>query len=389
MNVLKSNLIPILKYPGGKEKELANIIPALPKEIRNYYEPFVGAGAVYFAIDAKKYYINDKSFELIRLYRMVKDFNPIFINKLKAIDHNWNVITSIVTNHSYELIDLYIKYRNNIISDFDLKSYILEFIDKNKIEFNGLLVNDFNVRIDNFVKEISKSFYSKFLRMKMIEGKKGVLDDVDLLKNIEGAFKNAFYMHMRYLYNLENELLSNNEINTEFATAIYLFIRLYCYASMYRYNSSGGFNVPYGGISYNKKRMDKYIIAYTDVDYLNHLSKTTIGNEDFYKFMSMYPPEKDDFIFLDPPYDSEFSTYANNVFDLDDQKRLANYLINECKGNFMVVIKNTPYIKSLYPIGMKTANNNQISISSFSKRYLVSFQDRNDKEAEHLIITNY
>lgn len=52
-NVLATRLLPLIKYPGGKEKELNYIIPALPAKIDNYYEPFVGGGAVYFAIDAK------------------------------------------------------------------------------------------------------------------------------------------------------------------------------------------------------------------------------------------------------------------------------------------------------------------------------------------------
>ena len=91
---------------------------------------------------------------------------------------------------------------------------------------------------------------------------------------------------------------------------------------------------------------------------------------------------KDDFIFLDPPYDSEFSTYAKNEFTKDDQMRLADYLINKCNAKWMIVIKNTPFIYSLY-------NNDKLNISSFSKKYLVSFQNRNDKNAEHLLIKNY
>ena len=46
-------LTPLVKYPGGKEKELKHILPNLPKKIANYYEPFVGGGAVYFAISEK------------------------------------------------------------------------------------------------------------------------------------------------------------------------------------------------------------------------------------------------------------------------------------------------------------------------------------------------
>ena len=87
-NVLTNRLSPLIKYPGGKEKELNYIIPALPAKIDNYYEPFVGGGAVYFSIEAKKYYINDKSDELISLYEMVKEQNQEFFNKLNAIEYN-------------------------------------------------------------------------------------------------------------------------------------------------------------------------------------------------------------------------------------------------------------------------------------------------------------
>ena len=44
---------PILKYPGGKEKELPVIISALPEKIGRYYEPFVGGGAVFFGMRGK------------------------------------------------------------------------------------------------------------------------------------------------------------------------------------------------------------------------------------------------------------------------------------------------------------------------------------------------
>ena len=46
----------------------------------------------------------------------------------------------------------------------------------------------------------------------------------------------------------------------------------------------------------------------------------------------------------------------------------------------MLVIKNTDFIYSLYK---------DFEITTFDKKYLVSFQNRNDKEAEHLLITNY
>ena len=54
-------LYPLLKWAGGKEQELKYIIPNLPEKFVDYYEPFVGGGAVYTAIQADNYYINDKS----------------------------------------------------------------------------------------------------------------------------------------------------------------------------------------------------------------------------------------------------------------------------------------------------------------------------------------
>jgi len=109
----------------------------------------------------------------------------------------------------------------------------------------------------------------------------------------------------------------------------------------------------------------------------------SIENLDFEDFFTKYEPKKDDFIFLDPPYDSEFSTYAQNEFTKkDDQSRLANYLINECKAKWMIVIKNTDFIFELY-------NKKDINISIFDKKYMVSFQNRNDKNAKHLLIRNY
>ena len=48
----------------------------------------------------------------------------------------------------------------------------------------------------------------------------------------------------------------------------------------------------------------------------------------------------------------------------------------------MLVIKNPEFIEGLY-------SNKNLRIEAFDKRYLVSFQNRNDKNAEHLLIMNY
>jgi len=103
---------------------------------------------------------------------------------------------------------------------------------------------------------------------------------------------------------------------------------------------------------------------------------------DFKVLPCKHVAQANDFIFLDPPYDSEFSTYAQNKFGKHDQERLADYLSDHCQAQFMLVIKNTPTILNLYA-------HKGLTIRAFDKKYLVSFQDRNNRDAEHLIITNY
>ncbi|TMF44524.1 MAG: DNA adenine methylase, partial [Chloroflexi bacterium] len=46
-------LTSFIKWAGGKEQELKHIIPLIPP-FQNYYEPFVGGGAVFFSIQAHR-----------------------------------------------------------------------------------------------------------------------------------------------------------------------------------------------------------------------------------------------------------------------------------------------------------------------------------------------
>jgi len=140
--------------------------------------------------------------------------------------------------------------------------------------------------------------------------------------------------------------------------------------------------VPYGGIAYNGKLMTKKLNYYRSKPLLNHFAKTCFYNLDFEVFLREVQPTKDDFVFLDPPYDSDFSTYAQNAFTKADQERLANFMINECKAKWMMIIKNTEFIYGLY-------HKNSINIRTFDKEYLVSFMNRNNKKVTHLLITNY
>ncbi|MBP5193633.1 MAG: DNA adenine methylase, partial [Clostridia bacterium] len=88
-----------------------------------------------------------------------------------------------------------------------------------------------------------------------------------------------------------------------------------------------------------------------------------------------------DFIFLDPPYDTDFSEYETNAFGKEEHKRLAKR-IYETKAKFLLIIKNTPFIADLY-------DDKGFNVYSFDNKYAYCVKGRNDRNAEHFIITNY
>jgi len=374
-NDIATGLAPIIKWPGGKEKELKYIIPNAPA-FNRFIEPFVGGGSVFMGIRSNEYVINDLSSELIDLYRNINCSDKEFFRLVKEMDLSWMNALDFFNSNS-QLVDIYIAYRNKQMGENELKEFIHDFCKKNKEDIMGILGEDFRTLPSIFLSELEKNLLRKMLRMRKLEIEKQILPYADLNDNIETAIKSAVYMNYRYLYN-NSKILRNKKMHC----ALFFFLRNYAYSGMFRYSSKGEFNVPYGGIAYNSKLLNKKLDYYRSPEVLRHFAKTEIYNMDFEDFLRIVQPSENDFVFLDPPYDSEFSTYAGNAFTGEDQQRLAKYMINECKSKWMMIIKNTDFIFGLY-------NKKGINIRTFDKEYVVSFMNRNDKKTTHLLITNY
>lgn len=84
---------PMIKYPGGKSKELEIINPKnldlfssshIPT-FKRYIEPFVGGGALFFDLESKSSIINDVNSRLINFYKDVRDNYSLMIEQLAAI----------------------------------------------------------------------------------------------------------------------------------------------------------------------------------------------------------------------------------------------------------------------------------------------------------------
>jgi DNA adenine methylase len=150
---------------------------------------------------------------------------------------------------------------------------------------------------------------------------------------------------------------------------------------MFRFNSKGEFNIPYGGISYNRKNFKSKIDKLFHEKMRLRLDNTNFECKDFESFLIQANLTQDDFVFVDPPYDSDFTDYDGREFRNPDQVRLADYL-NKCPAKIMIVIGDTHFIRSLY-------NHPKWKINEDDMQYKWTIKSRNERAKTHLTITNY
>ena len=203
------------------------------------------------------------------------------------------------------------------------------------------------------------------------------MSEKDLMANLVTGFTGGYYLYFRDVF---NQLASGRMIGSkQYRAANFYFIREYCYGSMFRYNAAGEFNIPYGGISYNKKDFAGKVARIFDRDTAALLDRTQLFCEDFEEMLNGLDLTERDFLFLDPPYDTEFSDYEGRSFTREDQKRLASFL-ERTPARFLLVIKNTDFIYSLYE--------GKFRILAFENKYLYNVRSRNERKSEHLLVTN-
>jgi DNA adenine methylase len=125
---------PFVKWAGGKRQLLGEIVARLPKEFGAFHEPFVGGGAVFFAVEPARAVLSDMNERLIRSYRGIKHDVDGVIEILKTYRNNKA---------------FFLKARKRSIdagSDAEVAAW---FIFLNKTAFNGLYrvnsKNQFNV----------------------------------------------------------------------------------------------------------------------------------------------------------------------------------------------------------------------------------------------------
>lgn len=258
-------------------------------------------------------------------------------------------------------------------------AFSLEYINEYKV--HGSDIDKDLVYFYKFVK--SPSFRRKFLSVaKWWDGNLDISLAPKILKthisvvknNNKKTAKHTVYYSLRCYY---NQLKLDNKYNIDRAIAFYMMREL-SFSSMFRFNASGGFNVPYGGFSYNQKSL---LAKYKSILELSKMD-LNITNSDFINTIEKFQHDTQALIFLDPPYDSVFTDYNSNAFDRRDQIRLRDSIRN-IKAKVIMIINKTDFIENLYN------EFQEFEITEFEKKYSVNFKNRNAQKVKHLIITNF
>lgn len=349
---------PLLKWTGGKFREFKNFRQYIPTKFNRYAEPFAGGAGVFFALNPQcPVYLNDRSGDLFDFYNVVK------------------------SGEYAEQFDILSEIWENLVLYADEIHHAVKGYYHSEANLQAIRTMDFETPPWSWCKYdvdyVHASVIDKIKRIKNIEVKEHMtFTDHQLAEHTETAVKAAFYSFMRDVI--------NGDINYgDVAESVAWFaVREFCYSSMFRFSAAGKFNAPYGGTSYNSKDLSKKTSYLNSEQLAQTFANTEFHCQDFEAFLTDIDFAEDDFIFLDPPYDSPFSSYDNNSFGRPDHIRLRNVLENT-PTKWMLVIGQTNFVDECY------GSIPDVHVQNFGKTYASNMRNRGEREKIHSIFTNY
>ena len=167
-----------------------------------------------------------------------------------------------------------------------------------------------NPQLECFVSDLNSTLILSYVTIR---------DRVDeLIISLEKYSENYFKNPEEYYYSIR-ECNPKNQIDK---VSRLIFLNKTCFNGLYRVNSKGKFNVPIG------KYVNPNIVNKENLLAVSHVLQSkgiSIKCEDF--TTSIKAAQKDDFVYLDPPYQpvsstANFTSYTNDNFSFKDQERL-------------------------------------------------------------------
>lgn len=213
-----------------------------------------------------------------------------------------------------------------------MKTYYEPFIGAGAVLFhlqpNKMVINDTNAELINCYNVIKNNLNE-------------LIEDLNNYKNEKDYFYSIRELDRMPAYQKLSDVERSSRI---------IYLNKTCYNGLFRVNSQGQFNTPFGRYT-NPKILDETVLKAVN-KYLNS-SDVTILNSDFEEAVST--AKKGDFVYFDPPYDpisdtSSFTGYDINGFNKGEQKRLKDTFEELTNKGVKCMLSNskTPFITKLY-----------------------------------------
>ena len=212
---------------------------------------------------------------------------------------------------------------------------------------------DYHVYIEPFIGAGAVFFYLapdraiiSDLNRELMDAYLAVQNDPErLMRELDGH--NPSKTDEDYYYKVRNEL-QPEELNLVQRAARTIFLNRTCYNGLYRVNSKGRFNVPFGRYENPRLYDRKNILACSQA-----LQGKLLTSLDYRKALAY--ANTDDFVYLDPPYQpvsdtAKFTSYTKNSFGEEDQKHLAAaFTVLDDRGcKVMLSNSATDLVRELY-----------------------------------------
>lgn len=221
------------------------------------------------------------------------------------------------------------------------RHYTVSDINDNLINCYEIIKTD----VDNLINELKKDIY----------------------ENISDKYYSRRVRFNQIKFNEETDLLEK--------AALFIYLNKCGYNGMYRENSKGEFNIPFGKMK-NPKICDEDTLRNVH----NALSQVHIACCEYTSILDLV--EENDFVYLDPPYHETFTDYTNNKFGEDEQKELKHFVDELNKKKVYVMLSNsaTNFIKELYK------DYRQINLTT---KYSLGGKGADRGNKQELLIVNY
>ena len=198
-----------------------------------------------------------------------------------------------------------------------------------------------------------------------------------VLNTYEIKHNEEFYYEIR---NKDRNKNAYNRLSDYTRAARTIYLNKACFNGLYRVNSKNEFNVPFG----KKSKVNTYeggnLITVSNYLTMNDIKILSIDFEEAVK-----EAKRGDFVYFDPPYDSEtstFNSYTEEGFGKEQQRRLAKVFKELDEKGIYVMLSNhnTTLINELY---------NGFNIHVIEAKRNINSKGNKRGKVEEVIITNY